>query len=168
MPVSPVRTIVATLLALASLAQPARAQWVIPELPTSEAFHRSLREAAEPPPVERAEGAARGKPTYDKWFRASEMYAWGATGFDGVTTAKGISLGAQEVGVYRVVGARNTTGILITAGAVEVGLTLLSRKLYRDGHRKLATGVNFLRGSVHVGAGVNNLGVISQLQRQRK
>ena len=81
------------------------------------------------------------------------------------TTARGISLGASEAGIYRVVGDRNTAGILVMAAGVEALLTFISRRSYRDGHHGLATTLNFIRGSVHGAAGAHNAILIRQAGR---
>lgn len=109
--------------------------------------------------------AATKKEGYSRAFRISEAFAWGGTAFDMGTTAKGMSLGASEAGIYRVVGERNTAGVLLMGAGVEVAFTFLSRAVYRGGHKKFATALNLIRGSVHVAAGTHNLGVIRQLQR---
>lgn len=108
---------------------------------------------------------AATQPPYSRAFRISEGYAWGGLAFDLATTARAISLGGREVGIYRVVGNRNTAGIVLFAAGFEAVMTLMTRRSYRQGHTKLAATMNFLRGSMHLGAGAHNLNVIRQMSR---
>ncbi|MBI5202666.1 MAG: hypothetical protein HY925_13830 [Elusimicrobia bacterium] len=148
---------------LAVLVAPAAAQEIpsMPELPTMSDFRRAIEKAELPPAAEtKAHPAVAASEKYSKIFRVSEGASWGCTSYDGYSTARAIGAGGHEVGIYRVFGSRNTPAILASAAGLEAGLTLLTRSMYKSGHKKYATAMNFLRAGVHCGAGAHNMSLL--------
>ena len=110
----------------------------------------------------------------DFLYHASEAYLAAGTGFDMMTTAhnlghpttasstSGIFLThyyAQETGWAAMAGPRNTNGVVLSNVALNLGIDLLNRKLYRRGGkwRFVAMSLNVLKGTGNIVCGVNNI-----------
>lgn len=107
-------------------------------------------------------------------YKVSRFYLAGATAFDMWSTAKVIGhptvarrpdgdllayYHGQEVGWAGFLGRRDTRAAIAANVVLNVGLTLLSRKLYQKGGRwrVLAIVVNVAKGTDNVVAGVGNV-----------
>lgn len=127
----------------------------------------------------------RGSGKFGLLYRVSSGYLFGATVLDGVSTtrvlnhptmayrADGSALASyhgREVGWAKVFGERNTSAAVGANVALNAGLSVLSRNLYRRGGRwrVLAIGLNVLKGTDNLAAGIHNIrynaGVDSQIR----
>lgn len=110
----------------------------------------------------------------DFLYHASEAYLTAGTGFDMMTTANGLGhpttasstsgvflthYYAEETGWARIAGPRDTSGVILANVALNLGIDLLDRKLYKRGGkwRAVATSLNVLKGTSNVVAAVNNI-----------
>lgn len=109
----------------------------------------------------------------DFFYRASHAYLLGATSLDMVTTWRGLSHSSMayredgsflkrccvETGWSGFVGNRNTAGVIALNVLENAGVDFVSRKLYRrGGHwRAAAIGLNILKGTGNLMAGINNI-----------
>lgn len=118
-------------------------------------------------------------------YRVSSGYLSAATALDGFSTARVLShptmayredgsflarYQGKEVGWAKMFGERNTFAAVGANAALNFGLSMLSQRLYRrGGHwRILAIGLNVLKGTDNLAAGVHNIrynaGVDTQVQ----
>ncbi|RJQ13484.1 hypothetical protein C4553_03835 [Candidatus Parcubacteria bacterium] len=110
----------------------------------------------------------------DFLFKASRVYLAAGTGLDAVTTvrvlnhpsmayrADGSALGRSygvETGWARALGKRNTGAVVAANVGLNLGVDLLSRKLYRKGGRwrYLAIGLNLWKATDSLKAGIHNI-----------
>lgn len=135
-------------------ARPSLLSQAIAKAETLEAYSRDgeLRSAEFPASVGR-----RRDPVY----MASLAFVAGGDAFDLWTTFGAIDRGGYEANPLMAgLGDRNKAGIATLNIGLQTGLVLFNHYfLYKRGHKKIATVLNFATGAVHVGAGVHNLGV---------
>ena len=110
----------------------------------------------------------------DFLYYASEAYLAAGTGFDMMTTAHNLGhpttaysasgsflthYYVQETGWASVVGPRNTSGVILANVALNLGIDLLDRKLYRRGGKwkTAAVSLNVLKGTGNIICGINNI-----------
>jgi len=123
----------------------------------------------------------------DFLYYASEAYLTAGTGLDMMTTAhnlghpttasstSGVFLThyyVEETGWAGIVGRRNTDGIILSNVALNLGIDLLDRKLYKRGGkwRTVAVSLNVLKGTGNMVCGINNIraaGRIDQVVRMQ-
>ncbi len=119
----------------------------------------------------------------DFLYKASNVYLFAGTSLDMVTTVQGLNhpemarrtdgsvLGRYpgvETGWAGCFGRRNTFAVVSANVALNVGINLLSRKIYRrGGHwRILAVALNVLKGTDNMAAGFHNMKYASALDER--
>ncbi len=116
------------------------------------------------------------------WIRfASEAYFAGGTVVDMETTASGlerptnayttsgkflISWPMREAGWTRFVGGRNAPGVTSLNVLADLGVDLLSRRLYRGGHRRIALLVIVAKATGHWYDGVSNMRALGNIDKR--
>lgn len=110
----------------------------------------------------------------DLVYHASEVYLAAGTGLDMMTTAHNLGhpttaysargdflthYYAEETGWASVVGRRDTTGVVLANVALNVGIDLLDRKLYKRGGKWkfAAMSLNVLKGTGNIVCGIRNI-----------
>lgn len=95
----------------------------------------------------------------DKIFETSRWYLRGATAIDATTTAIGMEFDhGIETGWGRCFGPRNTSAVVAWNVGLSLGTEYLSKVIYQKGGkwRYAAAGMNLLKGSGNLAAGIHN------------
>ncbi len=116
------------------------------------------------------------------WIRlASEAYFAGGTMVDMKTTVNGLerptnayttsgkflmAWSVRETGWARFVGAKNTSGVTSANVLMNVGVDMLSQRLYRRGHRRIALLVVLAKATGNWYDGINNMRALGNIDKR--